>query len=387
MNDNYPTQAPLPRRVLNVGGQRDSRVKLIETNENVLSQYICLSHCWGRQRHFQLTKKTFQLLRAGVRKSKLSKNFQDAILMTRFLGIRYLWIDALCIFQDSVLDWEEESAMMGHYYKHSWLTIAAGMSHESESGFLGRKIHHGLPYIRLNTRERDWETDGKEIARKQMRPGAENVENSVYFALDPVQPSTQCPLRTRGWTFQEEVLSERYLSFETTQTYFRCGTILHYKCGRGENLLLGDSPFVRGKRLLDEGNWPELVMRYSSRNLTKESDKLPALSGLAHEYQVLWTDQYLAGLWLKDLWKSLLWRRDPKYTLPEPTRPEEYRAPTWSWASMDGRIYFPSNVVGKCRLRIKSVQTRLRGTDPMGQVSSGSIELKAIMVKMDRYGN
>lgn len=160
-------------------------MKLLETNENILSRYICLSHCWGRKRHFQLTNETIQQLRAGVRKSILAKNFQDAILITRFLGIRYLWIDALCILQDSVSDWEQESARMGQYYKYSWITIAAGMSEDGESGFLGRRINHGLPHKRLKTLAKERGTDAKETADKQKRYCAEDVENSLNFHSDP----------------------------------------------------------------------------------------------------------------------------------------------------------------------------------------------------------
>ena len=149
--------------------------------------------------------------------------------------------------------------------------------------------------------------------------------------MDPIKPSTQCPIRTRGWAFQEELLPRRYLSFEMTQTYLRCGTILHHECGRQEDLLKVESPFMEGQTLLENGEWKEILRRYSSRNLTKPSDKLPALSGLAHEYQMKWGDEYLAGLWRKDLWKSLLWRKNEEYTLPEPKRPPEYRAPSWSW--------------------------------------------------------
>jgi hypothetical protein len=129
-----------------------------------------------------------------------------------------------------------------------------------------------------------------------------------------------------------------------------------------------------------------MVTRYSSRNLTKASDKLPALSGLAHEYQMRWPDEYLAGLWQKDLWKNLLWRRDAKYNVPEHGRPTEFQAPTWSWASIDGRIQFP-NVLYKSKVRIHSARTQLSGTDPMGEVSSGGIQMRAVVVKMDPYGN
>jgi hypothetical protein len=304
-------------------------------------------------------------MKAGLKISKLAKNFQDAILITRLLGIRFLWIDALCILQDSQLDWEVESAKMGQYYKNSWLTISAGMSGDGTEGLLGKRSTHGLSHIRLKT----------------------SSNHHVFIALDPIKPSTQCPIRTRGWTFQEELLPRRYLSFEMTQTYLRCGTILHHECGRQEDLLRVGSPFMEGQHLLESGEWLEILRRYSSRNLTKPSDKLPALSGLAHEYQMRWGDEYLAGLWREHLWKGLLWRRNEQYTIPEPKRPLEYRAPSWSWASMDGRIHFDTHLEGSMSLvDIKSASTILSGQDPMGQVSSGIIELTGVVVKMNLNG-
>jgi hypothetical protein len=254
---------------------------------------------------------------------------------------------------------------MGQYYKNSWLTISAGMSDGAADGLLAKRSTHGLAHIRLKT-----------------VPG-----NELFLALDPIKPSTQCPIRTRGWAFQEELLPRRYLSFEMTQTYLRCGTILHHECGRQEDLLKVESPFMEGQTLLENGEWKEILRRYSSRNLTKPSDKLPALSGLAHEYQMKWGDEYLAGLWRKDLWKSLLWRRNEEYTLPEPKRPPEYRAPSWSWASMDGRIEFDTvfHDLGSV-VDIISASTTLSGKDPLGQVSGGTIELRAVVVKMDLNG-
>lgn len=366
----------LPHRVLDISQQSDSVIKLIESGieSSVHSRYIALSHCWGRQSHFQLTTETLSEMRTGLEVSKLAKNFQDAILITRLLGIRYLWIDALCILQDSLTDWELESANMGHYYKRAWLTISAGMSDGGNKGLLEKRVANGLSHIRLEMRHE----------RGQIAPRV-----PVYFALDPIKPSNQCPIRSRGWTFQEELLSRRYLSFETTQTYLRCGSILHHECGRQEDLLKIQSPFMEGERLLQYGGWSEIVMRYSSRNLTKTSDKLPALSGLAHEYQARWEDEYCAGLWRRDLWKSLLWRRDEKFTVPEPRRPAEYRAPSWSWASMDGRIEFGDLLTNDndSQITIDSVEIELSGSDPMGQVSGGRIGLRAVVIKLDRNGN
>jgi hypothetical protein len=374
--------AILPKRILDVFQIPNPEVKLVESEDGnpIYGRYICLSHCWGGQRHFRLTSETLPAMKAGLKISKLAKNFQDAILMTRIFEIRYLWIDALCILQDSQIDWELESAKMGQYYKASWLTISAGMSDGGTEGLLAKRSTHGLPHIRLETKSIP---NGPSTIYSQ-----KEQEHTIYFALDPIRPSTQCPIRTRGWTFQEEMLPRRYLSFETTQAYLRCGLILHHECGRQEHLLRDRSPFLEGEQLFQSGEWLEIVMRYSSRNLTKASDKLPALSGLAHEYQMRWRDDYLAGLWRKDLWKSLLWRRNEAYSLPEPKRPAEYRAPTWSWASIDGRIEFDIDILDEeCQIHINSASTELSGSDPMGQVSGGKIELRAVMVKMDPYGN
>jgi len=294
----------VPSRVLDVSLVPDPAVKIVESGDTtpIDGRYVCLSHCWGRQDHFRLTTETLSELKAGIEISKLAKNFQDAIIMTRHLGVRYLWIDALCILQDSKVDREIESAKIGHYYKFSWLTIAAGMSDDGAEGLFAKRSTYGLSHVRLET---------KHPNNPETLPG-----HSIYFALDPIKPSTQCPIRTRGWTFQEEMLPRRYLSFETTQTYLRCGSTLYHECGRQENLLMDQSPFMEGEQLLQSGDWLGIVTRYSSRNLTKELDKLPALSGLAHEYQVRWGDEYLAGLWRKDLWRGLLWRRNEAYALP-----------------------------------------------------------------------
>jgi Heterokaryon incompatibility protein (HET) len=192
---------------------------------------------------------------SGLRISQLPKNVQDAILMVRFLWIRYLWVDALCILQDSTTDWQLESAKMGQYYRDSWLTIAAGMS-DGTGGFLGKRTTHSLLHIQLKIEEaRIVETikDPTNTMYTRRRHVVEDIEHSLYLALDPPKPSTQCPIRTRGWTFQEEILPKRYLSSETAQSYLRCGTILHHETCRQENLLFAQSPFIEGERLLQGG--------------------------------------------------------------------------------------------------------------------------------------
>jgi hypothetical protein len=89
---------------------------------------MTLSHCWGLVDFFKLTTKTLSLMLAGIGTDTLASTFQDAIRTARFLGVEYLWIDALCILQDSKEDWELESATMGKVYGNGLCNLAATVS-------------------------------------------------------------------------------------------------------------------------------------------------------------------------------------------------------------------------------------------------------------------
>ena len=95
---------------------------------------MTLSHCWGTSRRLMATKETLKDLQGGVAVSSLPETFRDAIVITRRLGIRYLWIDYLCIIQDDPQDWEREASKMADVYRNSYLTISAAASADSSSG-------------------------------------------------------------------------------------------------------------------------------------------------------------------------------------------------------------------------------------------------------------
>lgn len=71
------------------------------------------------------TKASWAKLTVNIFLSDLPPLFQDAIIITRQLGLRYLWIDSLCIIQDSLRDWETEAAKMASIYQNSYVTISA----------------------------------------------------------------------------------------------------------------------------------------------------------------------------------------------------------------------------------------------------------------------
>ncbi len=125
----------LPRRVLDVGdGEELENLQLKETESSTQGRYIALSHCWGKSLPIKTTTKNLLEHSQNIRMSDLTQTFRDAVFLTRQFNIRYLWIDSLCILQDSRTDWETESAKMGDYYGSSWLTIAAGMSTDGLKG-------------------------------------------------------------------------------------------------------------------------------------------------------------------------------------------------------------------------------------------------------------
>ncbi|KAH8683333.1 heterokaryon incompatibility protein-domain-containing protein, partial [Tricladium varicosporioides] len=243
--------------------------------------------------------------------SSLPKTFEDAVVITRFLGIRYLWIDALCILQDCEDDWRVQAANMAQVYKNSFLTISAVDSEDSRGGcFLPRP-----PMTRLKFKPLD-------------------SPSEIFFAQHtPYGPlSRKTKLDNRAWCFQEMVLSPRVLLYGHEMMGWLCNsTKLH------ENSQSPISLPKRGSRLLEEYNgqrnhtlsWMKLVEDYTSRDLTFERDKLPAC---------LTKDYYLAGLWRKDLLVLFLWRVTFGYNKMISDRTTQCQAPSWSWASINGAV-------------------------------------------------
>lgn len=118
-------------------------------------------------------------------------------------------------------------------------------------------------------------------------------------------------------------------------------------------------------------------MDASRRTLTKDSDILPALSGLANIIHRRINDKYLAGIWLRDLLSSLFWRVVSHY--PPKTRPH-YRAPTWSWASIIGEVAYTGVVENGSQneafgINVLNTKVNLAGLDPFGEVSGATIPL------------
>jgi hypothetical protein len=136
------TDTALPTRVLDIEDLQ--AIKLRETRGR-RDCYVALSHCWGNSKTFLTTHKTIDKMKMGFRIEQAPATFRHAIMVTRSLGIRYLWIDSLCNIQGDVYDWKVESSRMGDVYANSYLTIAAANAKDDAEGFLHPRRAMAVP--------------------------------------------------------------------------------------------------------------------------------------------------------------------------------------------------------------------------------------------------
>ncbi|OCK94745.1 HET-domain-containing protein, partial [Cenococcum geophilum 1.58] len=294
--------APLPTRVLDVASDTHDSIRLLY-GKGSFSPYITLSHVWGSGPVITTTKLTlndrltrlFQHHRHISMKS-LTQTFRDAVTVTRNMSVQYLWIDSLCIIQDSPEDWAAESARMGEYYGNSLFTIAAVWAIGGSGGCVARRDPLELSPCRVRIQfPENVRISGQ---RQFLRPTTswDTARDTVNFH--------RLPLWQRAWVLQERLLSRRILQFSDIQLSWRCPT--------EEASERAPEGFPRRKhansKLADIYNaWYDLIMLYGRCNLTKPSDIFPAISSLAAGLGKVIGDTYIAGLWQRDLHRGLLW--------------------------------------------------------------------------------
>lgn len=285
------------------------------------AEYVALSHCWGGKIATMLTKHNLEVYKDVIPFDKLPANFQDAIKVTRALGIRFLWIDSLCILQgqdaDATEDWERESKAMTTVYRDCTLTVSALASEKSTDGFLTYKTDVGEPAEEISTWIKVLPFTFDESIHAEVRRFDPKKEESLF------ELETKGPLALRGWTLQENVLSPRHLFYGANLIHWACPS--GYKSANGTlgiqdldqkypdlSAILFDGVLRQKSYALEydkEGifrSYYDLVERFSARRLTESSDKLPALSGIAQRLQPI-LGEYLAGIWRDGFARGLLW--------------------------------------------------------------------------------
>lgn len=330
-----------PTRLVNCADDT-GQLLLVEQDRTVQAspsaiQYVALSYCWGASGFFKTTRTNIDRLKQGFDLSDLPKTLQDAIAVTRQLGIPYIWIDALCIVQGDAADWEKESGTLADVYSNAYFTLAALSAATVTEGFL----HLRRSPVQL-TRTCSGESGVPTVlvAQEKIRTGLH--ASSLQDDWNPVlgtQEGDFDPVQKRGWCFQEELLSRRFVAYSRQEIQWSCRTETSCQCRP-----LGDDGHPKAipkpKSVQEDPFrfWAEMVPFYSQRALTFPKDKLPAISGLARQVQRLTSADYIAGIWLQDLKRSLNWKLQDDVTTCPPT----YRAPSFSWASIDSPVLIPT---------------------------------------------
>ncbi|TWU73002.1 hypothetical protein ED733_004750 [Metarhizium rileyi] len=360
----------LPTRLIDVGTEAYPKLALVlsEDVESADKRYIALSHCWGLTMPDagKTTTRTLNDRLSSVLEDFLPRTFQDFVQNTRRLGVPYVWIDSLCIVQDSRDDWEKEAAQMADVYSNAHLTMAASGSADGRGGCQvvdGVRSYGPVDIacrVDMDSSSSPSSTGG---ARKRFRLWSRDTYPvGQILATDP--------LTKRGWTLQERELSPRVVHY--------CRDTIRWECCESRATIefpWSDRASFDVGRLLDGGSftrptligvphsgsepvdsltkqrlsWFELVGRYTSRSLTKQTDILPAFSGIARSIGRSRSDEYYAaGLWKSYLGHCLLWASDWHVGrgFRQHSRPADYLAPSWSWASVKGPICYLSWING-----------------------------------------
>jgi Heterokaryon incompatibility protein (HET) len=409
---------PLPSRVIDIGDD-NHKPRLFVTNGK-RGEYLTLSYCWGGISRGVTLKSNIQERLTVISLDTLCKTHQDAILITRRLGFKYLWIDALCIVQDDYADWEDESSKMFSIYRDSVLTLAAASSSNGDGGIFSKRPYDVLATsaIILGIKYDDDEPENYKlpeidilVSRIELDPNTpEDVLDSEALVKDagefngpfllvrkPVlshgiysygfhkyHTATDFPLEDRAWCLQERILSTRIVHFSRDELVWECKCSTQCECGgissregaitlreHFEVFLQNEDPRVRSD------TWMEMVSKCTKRKITNESDRLPTLSGLARCLQEQGFGKYLAGLWMEHLPAQLLWCT---YYGDQARRASTYRAPSWSFASVENASF---NNALETMFRthrhflasFSSAECRPAGTDPTGNVAEGHITI------------
>ncbi|OCL05865.1 HET-domain-containing protein [Glonium stellatum] len=360
-----------PSRLLDVGlPPFDKSLSCVLVDgKDALGRYATLSYCWGKSQALRTLKCNLSEHKKGIHAHEMPKTLQDAVVATRNLGVRFLWIDALCIVQDDSSEWASEALHMGRIYQNSFCTIAAVGSNSSAGGlYIARPSYDDVVAFRYTPHGEDPTTTQSEFFIRPVR----------HTFLNRVQESTW---NSRGWILQERILSRRIILFAFGQTFFECQRHSIGEDGRDlgfyEHKRFGNKTLPQG----EDWGWCLLVQDYTQRILTEPRDKLFAVDGLASNMHLRTGKTYCAGAWCERLPLHTLWYVQNGDT----KRPPFKRAPSWSWAAIDGPVLWSPRILGAKDSCEMSIPEQFHGLKPNSQgVPETWIEFLGQVISVNR---
>jgi hypothetical protein len=369
----------MPSRLIYVG-RTDCNVHLVMRPSEV-QRYMTLSHCWGQGPTLKLTGDLLDEFIIQIPLHALPQTYLDAIMVTRHLGVEYLWIDSLCIIQDSMDDWRRECAQMSNVYKNSYCNIAALESIDSHGGLFSARDPNLLRPLIVKTA---WDRLPNIMwcTKFQLR------EKHYYEEIG------SAPLHQRAWVLQERLLSPRNLHFGKHMIYWECRRSIASENMEPQEGHSYHSPVFWWPKEVDIWEalrrWYSMVENYTKACLTYPEDRLVAISALAKVTKRILDSGlqegciYLAGLWSCHIAEQLLW-----YVLPlDPAiaKPLAYRAPSWSWVSVDSQVHFhwngPDQWGRNLLIKIHKATVASSFNDEYIQVADGYIQVDCYLWKL-----
>jgi hypothetical protein len=335
----------VPTRLLDLNLIDSNYIRVVETEpNNIKGPYVTLSHCWGKALLLTLTRENeARLKKVGAHMNDLPLNFQEAIIVARELKMRYIWIDSLCICQGKGGDFATEGQLMHKVYRYSYCNIAIADSSDSRGGIFRKRKPSSIIPSKLSTSatsklgEATWRILPSDIWTSSL------LGSKIY---------------TRGWVFQERMLSPRILHFAHDQIFWDCCTLSatetlptglphvldslastdrHWR-GRIQSVTYPQSvPVVGEKDDSMEKFWKTSVANYTNCDLTNQEDKTFAIWSIAKIVRDVLDEEYGGGLWEFGLEEQLAWQvKDCKKDMRLVDL--ESRWPSWTWASIKGAV-------------------------------------------------
>ncbi|KAH8430548.1 HET domain-containing protein [Aspergillus melleus] len=382
-----------PCRILDLSSTQQGYIRLTKI-KSPYPRYVALSYCWGGPQNYGLSTYNVDAYHRKISMHCLGRTIQDAVTACLRLGYHFLWVDSLCIIQDSDEDRANELGRMAAIYANADITLSAALSRSYDTGFLNTPppVYASRPFL-LPFRLPDGQT-GKICLYKP--------SGLFHTNWPPVRVET---VRERAWTMQERFMSRRLLIFQehmlwvcpesfghhggrlTEQSYFRhAEPAVPERYGQSDLLAYSGIEATYAK-------WHAIVQEYSTKLLTCHEDKLPALSSIAEVFARSLSEQYLAGLWRGNIISDLLWtgvilgpiasKNKPSTRPPSRlTRPRSWRAPSWSFVSVEGHIRFRifRSYSDKVAELIDCTVIPISAQAPYGQVESADIRLHAFLL-------
>jgi hypothetical protein len=392
----------LPKRVLDLLTGDDSKSMRLHESEYIQEErrfehgeYVALSHVWGLAKGIpKTTLATLQSHKKNIPWSALPRAYQEAVVLTRALGFRWLWIDSLCLIQDDVQEKLEDSLKMDAIFGNAFLTIAATSASDSSSQplfppktqpFKIQATDNKGSLHKINVREQPSHYSFK----APFDGNAHMNEWELPFNMSE-EANLHTPLLIRAWPYTERLLSPRVLHFTKSEMILECRAGYQCECGRIEDSMYDSRPtdqikqeFAkvlaetanRPQQVNGNGNpghnrmdsmtnqlastnltngahqellrkredalqlWSYIITEYTARHLTYDSDRLIAIANIAKALSPTMQSGYIAGQWTFSAY-GLLWYPNDASRCRRPKLLQGHNVPSWSWASVEGSPIF-----------------------------------------------